>query len=78
MLQALRSATWKVISAGMLAGQALSSVLMGVQGRPPFAPEQLGLVIAAGFVASARVFVSAWTWRRVVGRRDAARRQAYS
>ena len=65
MLQAVRSSAWKVVAASMVAGQVLSPVLMGVQGRPPFEPGQLPVLALTGLVVGAWLLFTAWTWRRL-------------
>ena len=59
MLQAVKSATWKVIGASRVAGQVLSPVLMSAHGRPPFAPEQLGFMVVAGLMLGGWVLTAA-------------------
>lgn len=78
MLQAVKSATWKVIAASMVAGQVLSPVLMSAHGRPPFAPEQLGFLVVAGLVLGGWLLFSAWTWSRVGQMRDSGGRHVYN
>lgn len=56
MLQAVKSSAWKVVAASLLAGEVLAPLLMGVQARPPFAPEQIGTLVAPLFVWGGCVF----------------------
>lgn len=65
MIRSLKSATWKVFGASMLAGQLAAPALMGVQVRPPFTPELLGTLVFAGLVGGVWIFFGAWTWRRL-------------
>ena len=78
MLQLVKSSAWKVVAASLGAGEVIAPLLMGVQARPPFAPGQLGAVIAYALCAAGWLAFGAWTWRRLAHMRDGEGRDVYN
>lgn len=78
MIQAVKSATWKVFAASMLAGQILSPVLMGAQVRPPFSVEQLLVMVVTGLFVGAWVLFGVWTWRKLARMREDGGQRVYN